>query len=118
MLLRRVLILVVCEPMTKAAGGFDASWRRTTKAFRHPYRRMLRAARLDLPNGDGGSSDWVRISGFDETRSFIYARHLDRTARRQAGEAHARRPGECGPRRPVIEPERPDRCLEVTTPFH
>jgi hypothetical protein len=67
--------VAVSEPTTRAEGALGASWRRTKKTFYHPYRRLLREAGFELPDGDGGSADWVNISGFGEARSFIYARH-------------------------------------------
>jgi hypothetical protein len=67
--------IAVCEPTTRAEGALGASWRRTAQTFYHPYRRLLHEAGFELPDGDGGSADWVSISGFGETRSFIYARH-------------------------------------------
>jgi hypothetical protein len=67
--------VAVSEPSTRAEGALVGSWRRTKKTFYHPYRRLLREAGFELPDGDGGSSDWVNISGFGETRNFIYARH-------------------------------------------
>jgi hypothetical protein len=67
--------VAVSEPSTGAEAALGVSWRRTKKTFYHPYRRLLREAGFDLPDGDGGSGDWVNISGFGETRNFIYARH-------------------------------------------